>query len=555
MDHETTSEKDMCSTPPSAKHSPSHIEQRMIVTGSAFNKEAESVLSDEALSFVELLVETFGLRLEALLEKRLETQVSFDQGQLPDFRKDTKAIRDSTAWRVSPIPNDLLDRRVEITGPIDRKMVINALNSGANVFMCCFEDATSPTWENMVNGQINMRAANDGSITHLDPKNGKSYALGDNPATLIMRPRGLHLKETHIQLNNQAIPGCLMDVGLYFFHNYASRAKQEQGVYFYIPKLESMEEAAWWNDVFTFMENNFNVPIGTIRATVLIETLPAVFQMEEILYAMKEHIVGMNCGRWDYIFSYIKTLKHHKDRVLPDRHAVGMDTPFLDAYSKRLIQTCHRRGALAIGGMSAFIPSKDPTQMAFVTQKVIEDKQRESANGHDGTWVAHPHLVTLAREIFDQKLKSRPNQLDVMPEGNFDASTLLSPCEGPKNEAGVRKNIRIAVLYMEAWLRGVGCVPIFGLMEDAATAEISRANIWQWLKHQVQLDDGRLFTDSLFKQWLQEETVAMKVEAMHSEATQDHVRKFDEASAVFYQLSTDDDFADFLTLPCYEMLE
>ncbi|WP_428822241.1 malate synthase A [Enterovibrio baiacu] len=544
----------MPSTPP-LTHFKSHGDQHIAVKGSVFSEEAASILSREALSFVELLVETFGLRLEALLEKRNETQVAYDHGQLPDFRQDTKAIRDDSGWQVAEVPNDLLDRRVEITGPIDRKMVINALNSGANVFMCCFEDATSPTWENMVNGQINMRAANNGSIAHVDPKSGKSYSLGENPATLIMRPRGLHLKETHIQFNGKPIPGCLMDAGLYFFHNYAARAKNGQGVYFYIPKLESMEEAAWWNDVFTFMEKHFDVPTGTIRATVLIETLPAVFQMEEILYALKDHIVGMNCGRWDYIFSYIKTLKHHGDRVLPDRHSVGMDTPFLDAYSKRLIQTCHRRGALAIGGMSAFIPSKDPDQVAFVTQKVIEDKQRESANGHDGTWVAHPHLVTLAREIFDQALNNRPNQRHVIPEGDFNADSLLSPCKGPKDEAGVRKNIRIAVLYMEAWLRGVGCVPIFGLMEDAATAEISRANIWQWLKHQVQLDDGRLFTDSLFKQWLEEETIAMKAEVMHPNGEQDQTRKFDEASAVFYQLSTDADFADFLTLPCYEMLE
>ncbi|WP_420841383.1 malate synthase A [Enterovibrio baiacu] len=544
----------MPSTPP-LTHFKSHSDQLIAVKGSVFSEEAASILSREALSFVELLVETFGLRLEALLEKRNETQAAYDHGQLPDFRQDTKAIREDSGWQVAEIPDDLLDRRVEITGPIDRKMVINALNSGANVFMCCFEDATSPTWENMVNGQINMREANNGSIAHVDPKSGKSYSLGDNPATLIMRPRGLHLKETHIQFNGKPIPGCLMDAGLYFFHNYAARAKNGQGVYFYIPKLESMEEAAWWNDVFTFMEKHFNVPTGTIRATVLIETLPAVFQMEEILYAMKDHIVGMNCGRWDYIFSYIKTLKHHEDRVLPDRHSVGMDTPFLDAYSKRLIQTCHRRGALAIGGMSAFIPSKDPDQMAFVTQKVIEDKRRESANGHDGTWVAHPHLVILAREIFDQALNNRPNQRHVIPEGDFNADSLLSPCEGPKDEAGVRKNIRIAVLYMEAWLRGVGCVPIFGLMEDAATAEISRANIWQWLKHQVQLDDGRLFTDSLFKQWLEEETIAMKAEVMHPNGEQDQTRKFDEASAVFYQLSTDADFADFLTLPCYEMLE
>ncbi|CZF81199.1 malate synthase A [Grimontia marina] len=532
---------------PSENHScPTSVQ----VTGPLFNEDAKSILNNDALAFLSSLCNRFSGQLNSLLAERKRKQETFDTGVLPDFRTDTASIRDDRQWKVADIPEALLDRRVEITGPIDRKMVINALNSGANIFMCCFEDATSPTWENMVNGQINMRDANTGTMAYVDPKTGKHYQLSSTPATLIHRPRGLHLQESHILFEGKPMPASLMDFGLYFFHNYQSRNARGQGVYFYLPKLESMEEAAWWESVFDFTEEYFSVETGTIRATVLIETLPAVFQMEEILHAMRKHIVGMNCGRWDYIFSYIKTLKNHTDRILPDRHAIGMDQPFLEAYSKRLIQTCHRRGALAIGGMSAFIPSKDPDEMARVTQKVIEDKRREATNGHDGTWVAHPHLVSLAREIFDEYLNGATNQRHFIPDGSFNSEILLRPSQGPKDEPGVRKNIRIAVLYMEAWLRGIGCVPIYGLMEDAATAEISRANIWQWLKHQVSLDDGRPFTTELFRAWLDQEVKDMKASAGNGE-----FRKFDEASALFFTLSTDTHFADFLTIPCYAKLE
>ncbi|KXF83155.1 malate synthase A [Enterovibrio coralii] len=523
---------------------------RLNVTGPLFNDDAKLILSKDALRFLNALCNAFAEPLTSLLNARKEKQHTYDEGALPDFRADTQYIRDDQEWKVADIPETLLDRRVEITGPIDRKMVINALNSGANVFMCCFEDATSPTWENMVKGQINMRDANDGTIAHTNPNSGKVYQLVDKPATLIHRPRGLHLEEANIQFDDKPMPASLMDFGLYFFHNYAARKAKGQGVYYYLPKLESMEEAAWWEAVFDFTENYFGAETGTIRATVLIETLPAVFQMEEILYALRKHIVGMNCGRWDYIFSYIKTLKNHTERVLPDRHAIGMDQPFLEAYSKRLIQTCHRRGALAIGGMSAFIPSKDPEEMARVTKKVIEDKRREATNGHDGTWVAHPHLVSLALDIFDEYLNGATHQSHFIPDGTFNQDILLQPSIGPKDEAGVRKNIRIAVLYMEAWLRGVGCVPIYGLMEDAATAEISRANIWQWLKHQVHLDDGRTFTTEMFRTWLDQEVADMK-----AHANDDHDRKFDQASELFFTLSTDKDFADFLTIPCYAKLE
>jgi len=525
----------------------------MQVLGKMDNSEYKEILSKDALKFLEALVNKFGDRRHALLSDRDVKQAQYDEGELPNFRKDTISIRQNKEWKVATPPPELLDRRVEITGPIERKMVINALNSGAKVFMCCFEDASSPTWANMVEGQINLRDANLGTISYFDEKKQKRYQLNDDPALLIARPRGIHLPEQSIQFNNQPIGGCLMDFALYFFHNYQSRAQQGLGVYYYIPKLESMEEAQWWDDIFSFAENYFHVPKGTIRATVLIETLPAVFQMEEILYAMRDHIVAMNCGRWDYIFSYIKTLKNHKDRILPDRHGIGMDQEFLNAYSQLLVRTCHARGALAMGGMSAFIPAKDPQEMARVTAKVIEDKQRESQNGHDGTWVAHPALVDLAMSIFDKHLNGKVNQMDFQsPEHVINADMLLKPCEGSRDEAGVRKNIRIALYYIEAWIQGYGCVPIYGLMEDAATAEISRANIWQWIHHGVTLDDGQTFTKSLFHSWLYQELDTIKHEVGDSRYA---VGRFEETADLFYQLSTAEEFAAFLTLPSYGLLQ
>jgi malate synthase len=432
-------------------------------------------------------------------------------------------------------------------------MVINALNSGAKVFMCCFEDASSPTWENMVQGQVNLRDANARTISYHDEAKNKHYQLSDDPALLIARPRGLHLPEQSIQYADKPIPGCLMDFALYFYHNYLTRAEQGLGVYYYIPKLESMEESQWWDDVFSFTEEYFGVERGTIRATVLIETLPAVFQMDEMLYAMRDHIVAMNCGRWDYIFSYIKTLKNHADRILPDRHVVGMDKEFLNAYSQLLVRTCHQRGALAMGGMSAFIPAKDPAEMERVTAKVIEDKERESRNGHDGTWVAHPALVDLAMSIFEKNLDGKQNQLDfVSPTHEIGADLLLKPCEGSRDEAGVRKNIRIALYYIEAWIQGHGCVPIYGLMEDAATAEISRANIWQWIHHGVDLDDGQTFTKELFHQWLYQELDTIKQEVGEARFA---AGRFEQTADLFFELSTAKEFATFLTLPSYQLLQ
>ena len=525
----------------------------MQVLGNMDNAEYKKILSKDALIFLEALVKKFGERRQNLLTDREAKQAQFDAGALPDFRDDTAAIRDDKTWKVATPPPELLDRRVEITGPIERKMVINALNSGAKVFMCCFEDASSPTWENMVDGQINLRDANLGTISYYDEKKQKNYQLVNNPALLIARPRGIHLPEQSIQFNNQPIAGCLMDFALYFFHNYQSRADQGLGVYYYIPKLESMEEAQWWDDIFSFTEQYFKVPKGTIRATVLIETLPAVFQMDEILYAMRDHIVAMNCGRWDYIFSYIKTLKNHQDRILPDRHGIGMDQEFLNAYSQLLVRTCHARGALAMGGMSAFIPAKDPAEMERVTAKVIEDKQRESKNGHDGTWVAHPALVDLAMSEFDKHLDGKVNQIDFQsPQHEISAELLLKPCEGTRDEAGVRKNIRIALYYIEAWIQGHGCVPIYGLMEDAATAEISRANIWQWIHHGVTLDDGQTFTKELFHSWLYQELDTIKQEVGEPRYA---VGRFEETADLFYQLSTAEAFAAFLTLPSYGLLQ
>lgn len=523
------------------------------VRGKMDSAEYQQILSNDALKFLEAVVKQFGDRRNQLLDKREQLQTHFDNGELPTFRDDTRAIREDKSWQVATPPAELLDRRVEITGPIERKMVINALNSGAKVFMCCFEDASSPTWENMVDGQINLRDANLGTISYYDEIKNKLYTLNESPSLLIARPRGLHLPERSIEFNGQPIAGCLMDFALYFFHNYQTRAEKGLGVYYYIPKLEAMEEAQWWSDVFSFTEDYFAVPRGTIRATVLIETLPAVFQMDEILYAMRDHIVAMNCGRWDYIFSYIKTLKNHKDRILPDRHGIGMDQEFLNAYSQLLVRTCHQRGALAMGGMSAFIPSKDAEEMKHVTTKVIEDKQRESQNGHDGTWVAHPALVDLAMSVFNSHLDGKINQLDFQsPSHEINADLLLKPCQGSRDEAGVRKNIRIAVYYIEAWIRGLGCVPIYGLMEDAATAEISRASIWQWIHHGVQLDDGQIFTAQLFHTWLYQEIETIKREIGD---TRFRSGRYEETAELFYQLSTAIEFPAFLTVPSYELLQ
>ncbi len=514
--------------------------------------EYEAIFTAPACEFLVGLVREFKPRLEQLLKTRIEKQQRFDAGALPDFLTDTAAIRDGD-WKVADIPEDLQDRRVEITGPVDRKMIINALNADVKVFMADFEDSHSPTWDGVVEGQINLRDANLGTIEFTDPKSGKFYKLNDNPAMLLARVRGLHLMEKHLLVDGEIIPGSLVDFAMYFFHNYQSRMEKGSGVYYYVPKLQSHEEAKWWDDVFSYTEKYFDVPVSTIRATVLIETLPAVFEMEEILHAMKDHIVGLNCGRWDYIFSYIKTLKNHSDRVLPDRQVVTMDKPFLNAYSRLLIKTCHKRGAFAMGGMAAFIPSKDPVENEGILKKVVNDKDLEAKNGHDGTWIAHPGLADTANGVLNSYLGDKPNQLHISraDDAEVTAADLLEPCEGERTEAGMRTNIRVALQYIASWISGKGCVPIYGLMEDAATAEISRASIWQWIKHGKSLSNGQLITNELFEAFLEEESKVVLGE-IGDDAWQ--ALNYDEAKKMLTRITTSEELVEFLTLPGYDYL-
>ncbi|MDT3305818.1 malate synthase A [Shewanella vaxholmensis] len=513
----------------------------------------EVIFTEGAVALLESLCREFADEVPALLAKRKDRQARIDKGSLPDFLPETRAIRDG-AWQIRGIPDDLLDRRVEITGPVERKMVINALNANAKVFMADFEDSLAPSWEKVVEGQINLRDAVRGDIEYTAPDTGKHYKLGPNPAVLICRVRGLHLKEKHVQFNGKAIPGSLFDFALYFYHSYRQLLAKGSGPYFYIPKLESHVEARWWAKVFAFVEERFCLQAGTIKCTCLIETLPAVFEMDEILYELRSNIVALNCGRWDYIFSYIKTLKRHSDRVLPDRQAVTMDTPFLSAYSRLLIKTCHKRGALAMGGMAAFIPAKDPVQNEAVLQRVRRDKELEARNGHDGTWVAHPGLADTAMGIFNEYIgQDHCNQLHITRDVDAPilASELLKTCDGERTEQGMRLNIRIALQYLEAWISGNGCVPIYGLMEDAATAEISRASIWQWIQHGKSLSNGKLVTKQLFKDMLVEELSNVKKEVGSDRFTHG---KFTQAAVLLEDITTSDELVDFLTLPGYEML-
>lgn len=518
------------------------------------NSEYDSILTEQACSLLVELTREFRPRLQQLLAERKLAQQRYDAGALPDFLPQTQHIRQSD-WQVAAIPADLQDRRVEITGPVDRKMIINALNADVKVFMADFEDSQAPSWSGVIEGQINLRDANLGSISYTDPQSGKHYALKDKPALLIARVRGLHLWEKHLLVDGEPIPGGLMDFALYFLHNYQTRLKQGTGVYYYVPKLQSHLEAKWWDDVFRYTENHFNQPVGTVRATVLIETLPAVFEMHEILYMLREHIVALNCGRWDYIFSYIKTLNNHPDRVLPDRQVVTMQQPFLNAYSRLLIKTCHRRGALAMGGMAAFIPAKDAAQNAAILKKVTADKTLEASNGHDGTWVAHPGLAATANAVFGQYLTGgKKNQLDISRSEDEDitAAQLLQPCDGERTEEGMRTNIRVALQYIAAWISGKGCVPIYGLMEDAATAEISRTSIWQWIKHAKHLSNGQLITKALFASMLEQEAQVVKAEVGDEQWSN---QNFSRAQQLLLDITTSDQLVDFLTLPAYQLLD
>jgi malate synthase len=516
-----------------------------------FAAAERQVLTDEAVEFLADLVGKFTPRRNELLAARVRWQQNIDRGELPVFISETASIREGD-WQIRGIPQDLRDRRVEITGPVERKMVINALNANVKVFMADFEDSLAPSWDKVIDGQINLHDAVNGTISYTNEA-GKIYQLKPNPAVLIARVRGLHLPEKHVLWRDEAIPGGLFDFALYFYHNYRQLLAKGSGPYFYLPKTQSWEEAAWWSDVFSFTEDRFDLPRGTIKATVLIETLPAVFQMDEILYHLRDHIVGLNCGRWDYIFSYIKTLKNHGDRVLPDRQSVTMEKPFLSAYSRLLIKTCHKRGAFAMGGMAAFIPSKDAEKNAWVLNKVRADKELEANNGHDGTWVAHPGLADTVMEVFGNALGDRQNQLDVLREQDapISAAQLLEPCDGERTEAGMRANIRVAVQYIEAWISGNGCVPIYGLMEDAATAEISRTSIWQWIHHEKSLNDGRPVTKALFRQMLQEEMLVVREEVGEARF---NAGRFEEAASLMERITTQDELIDFLTLPGYELL-
>jgi malate synthase len=516
-----------------------------------FGAQEKQILTPAAVEFLSDLVARFTPKRNQLLAARVQQQQEIDNGKLPGFISETTSIRESD-WTIRGIPDDLLDRRVEITGPVERKMVINALNANVKVFMADFEDSLAPNWGKVIDGQINLRDAVNGTISYTNEA-GKIYQLKPDPAVLVCRVRGLHMPEKHVTWRGEAIPGSLFDFALYFFHNHKNLLARGSGPYFYLPKTQAWQEAAWWSEVFSFTEDRFNLPRGTIKATLLIETLPAVFQMDEILHALRDHIVGLNCGRWDYIFSYIKTLKNYPDRVLPDRQVVTMDKPFLSAYSRLLIKTCHRRGAFAMGGMAAFIPSKDAERNNWVLNKVKADKQLEADNGHDGTWIAHPGLGDSVMEIFNAALGEHKNQLFVTRDEDapIRAEELLAPCEGERTEEGMRANIRVAVQYIEAWITGNGCVPIYGLMEDAATAEISRTSIWQWIHHQKTLSNGKPVTKALFRQMLAEEMQVIQEELGEHRYSSG---RFDDAARLMEQITTSDELIDFLTLPGYRLL-
>ena len=503
--------------------------------------EWDEILSDEALGFVAALHKEFNPRRLELLAAREARKSRLDAGELPDFLPETREIRESD-WTVAPIPHDLRDRRVEITGPVDRKMIINALNSGANVFMADFEDANSPTWANCIEGQLNLRDAVRRTISF--DSGTKQYQLNDTTATLLVRPRGWHLVEAHVTIDGQPISASIFDFGLYFFHNARAAIERGTGPYFYLPKMESHLEARLWNDIFVRAQQELGIDVGTIRATVLVETILAAFEMHEILWELRAHSAGLNCGRWDYIFSFIKKFRARHDFTTPDRVSITMDKAFLAAYVDLLIQTCHRRGIHAMGGMAAQIPIKDdPDANEAATKKVEADKLREVRAGHDGTWVAHPGLVGVAKRIFDEGMPE-PNQIDRKRDDvKITRDDLLRLPEGVVTEKGVRQNINVGILYLSAWLGGSGAVPLYNLMEDAATAEISRTQLWQWIHHHAELDDGRVIDADLYRRIRDEELASI--------GPSDRVTR---AANIFDRLILADELADFLTLPAYDEL-
>lgn len=511
-----------------------------------------AVITRDAMAFVAALHREFNLRRLQLLAARRERQACLDVGGMPGFLSATEQIRNAD-WQVATLPADLQDRRVEITGPVDRKMVINALNSGANCFMADFEDSHSPTWRGTLDGQVNLRDAVDGTIEYIQPETRKHYRLNPAVATLLVRPRGWHLEEKHLYVDEQPVSGSLFDFGLFFYHNARKLIEKGSGPYFYLPKLESRLEARLWNDVFELAQQKLGIPSGTIRATVLIETILAAFEMDEILYELRNHSAGLNCGRWDYIFSFIKRFRNRPEMLLPDRAQVTMTTHFLRSYSLLAIKTCHRRGAPAIGGMAAQIPIKDdPAANEVAMNKVRLDKEREANDGHDGTWVAHPGLVQTAKAEFDRAMPT-PNQISRQRDDvHIIARDLLEVPQGTITANGLRTNIRVGVQYMEAWLRGNGCVPLYNLMEDAATAEISRTQLWQWLHNNAELDDGRTVNKLLFHKMFAEEMSRIEDEVGQRRFRQG---RFDLASQLFQKIVEQPQLEEFLTLRAYDHLD
>ncbi|SHM67561.1 malate synthase [Chryseobacterium carnipullorum] len=513
-------------------------------------KQFEEVFTPELTDFIVALHQKFNAKRLALLEERKKIQQFFDLGNLPQFFPETEEIRNGS-WICASLPADLLDRRVEITGPVDRKMIINALNSGASTFMADFEDSSSPTWDNCIQGQINLADAVRRKID-FTTENGKSYQLNEKTAVLQVRPRGLHLPEKHMEINGEETSGSLTDFGIYFFNNAQQLLQNGSGPYFYLPKLEHYKEARWWNEVFVFAQNYLGIPTGTIKATVLIETITASFQIDEILFELKDHSAGLNCGRWDYIFSYIKKFRNLPAFMVPDRDQVTMVSPFMSAYSKRVIEICHKRNVHAIGGMAAQIPVKnddEANKAAF--EKVKKDKEREVKNGHDGTWVAHPALVSIAKEIFDEHMPTQ-NQIDKKLEYHIKEADLLEVPKGEITEKGIRKNINVGILYLESWLMGVGAAAIYNLMEDAATAEISRTQLWQWLQNEAKLDNGQILTREMILQWEAEE-----IDHIEQYVGEQRFKngKFNLAKELFNELVFSEKFEEFLTLKAYPFIE
>jgi malate synthase len=513
------------------------------------------ILTPEALAFVAGLHRRFDGRRRELLQARAERQARIDAGSTLDFLPETRAVREGD-WRVAPVPDDLHDRRVEITGPTDRKMVINALNSGARCFMADFEDANSPTWANMIGGQANLIDAIERTIEFSGP-DGREYRLNDQVANLLVRPRGWHLPERHLFVDGSPVAGALLDFGLYFFHNAQRRLERGSGTYLYLPKLQSHLEARLWNDLFEHSQDALGIPRGTIKATVLIETLPAAFEMDEILYELREHSAGLNAGRWDYMFSAIKTFRQRPEFLLPDRNSVTMTVPFMRAYATLLVKTCHRRGAFAMGGMSAFVPNrKEPTINEEARSKIEQDKRREANDGFDGTWVAHPDSVPVAMAEFDSVLGERPNQLERQRDDvDVSAEQLLdvAATPGEMTEAGLRNDVNVGIQYISSWLRGNGAAGIYGLMEDAATAEIARSQVWQWLRHDVRLAGGETVTPELVSRIADEELERIRGEVSNDEWFYAQGRP-EDSRGLFERVATGEDFVEFLTLPAYERL-